>query len=137
MDGVEHKYVEEVGAMNVFFVIGDEVVTPELSGSILPGITRKSCVELLKSWGYNVSERKLSVDELIQANKDGKLKEAFGTGTAAVISPIGELKIGDVVIKFNDGKIGEISQKLYDNLTGIQYGKLEDTHNWMTEVCKG
>ena len=123
--------------MNVFFVIGDEVVTPELSGSILPGITRKSCVELLKSWGYNVSERKLSVDELIQANKDGKLKEAFGTGTAAVISPIGELKIGDVVIKFNDGKIGEISQKLYDNLTGIQYGKLEDTHNWMTEVCKG
>lgn len=137
LDGVEHKYVEEVGAMNVFFVIGDEVVTPELSGSILPGITRKSCVELLKAWGYNVSERKLSVDELIQANKDGKLKEAFGTGTAAVISPIGELKIGDVVIKFNDGKIGDISQKLYDNLTGIQYGKLEDTHNWMTEVCKG
>jgi len=135
LDGVEHKYVEEVGAMNVFFVIGDEIVTPELSGSILPGITRKSCVELLKSWGYKVSERKLSVDELVEANKKGLLKEAFGTGTAAVISPIGELKVDDEIIIFNEGKIGEISQRLYDNLTGIQYGKVEDKFNWMTVVC--
>lgn len=137
MDGVEHKYIEEVGAMNVFFVIGDEVVTPELVGSILPGITRKSSIELLREWGYKVSERRLSIDELKQASKDGKLKEAFGTGTAAVISPIGELKVGDEVMTFNGGKIGEISQKLYDSMTGVQYGRLPDTHKWMDEVCKG
>ncbi|MEF9853700.1 MAG: branched-chain amino acid aminotransferase [Hydrogenoanaerobacterium sp.] len=137
IDGVERKYIEEVGAMNVFFVIGDEVVTPELVGSILPGITRKSAIEILKEWGYKVSERRLSIDELKEAYKNGKLKEAFGTGTAAVISPIGELKIGDTVMRFNDGKIGEISQRLYDTLTGVQYGKLPDTHHWMDEVCKG
>lgn len=136
-DGVEHKYIEEVGAMNVFFVLGDEIVTPELVGSILPGITRKSSIELLRSWGYKVSERRLAVTELVEAYQAGKVKEAFGTGTAAVISPIGELKVGDLVMTFNDNKIGEISQKLYDNLTGIQYGKLPDTHNWMDEVCKG
>lgn len=134
VDGVEHKYIEEVGAMNVFFVLGDEIVTPELVGSILPGITRKSSVELLRSWGYQVSERRISVDELTKAYQAGKVKEAFGTGTAAVISPIGELKVGDLVMTFNGGKIGEISQKLYDNLTGIQYGKLPDTHSWMDEV---
>ena len=134
LDGVEHKYIEEVGAMNVFFVIGDEVVTPELVGSILPGITRKSSIELLRSWGHKVSERRLSVDELVEANKKGLLREAFGTGTAAVISPIGELKVGDLVITFNDGKIGPISQRLYDEMTGIQYGKLADTHHWMVRV---
>lgn len=137
MDGVEHKYIEEVGAMNVFFVIGDEVVTPALVGSILPGITRKSAIEMLGGWGYKVSERRLSVEELVEAYRHGKVKEAFGTGTAAVISPIGELKVGDAVMTFNEGKIGAISQKLYDNLTGIQYGRLPDTHSWMDEVCKG
>ena len=101
--------------MNVFFVIGDEIVTPMLTGSILPGITRKSCIELLKSWGYQVSERRLSVDELLQAGKDGRLKEAFGSGTAAVISPIGELKINEHVLRLSGGKIGPISQKLYDH----------------------
>ncbi|RPF48214.1 branched-chain amino acid aminotransferase [Hydrogenoanaerobacterium saccharovorans] len=136
-DGIEHKYIEEVGAMNVFFVIDDEIVTPELVGSILPGITRKSSIEMLRGWGYKVSERRLSVQELEDAYQAGKVKEAFGTGTAAVISPIGELKVGDYVMTFNDGKIGTISQKLYDNLTGIQYGKLPDTHSWMDEVCKG
>lgn len=136
-DGIEHKYIEEVGAMNVFFVIDDEIVTPELVGSILPGITRKSSIEMLRGWGYKVSERRLSVQELEDAYQAGKVKEAFGTGTAAVISPIGELKVGDYVMTFNDGKIGTISQKLYDNLTGIQYGKLSDTHSWMDEVCKG
>ena len=134
IDGVERKYIEEVGAMNVFFVIGDEVVTPELVGSILPGITRKSVIELLKEWGYKVSERRLSIDELTEAYKNGKVKEAFGTGTAAVISPIGELKIGDTIMSFNGGEIGEVSQKLYDNLTGIQYGRLPDTHKWMDQV---
>lgn len=136
-DGIEHKYIEEVGAMNVFFVIDDEIVTPELVGSILPGITRKSSIEMLRGWGYKVCERRLSVQELEDAYQAGKVKEAFGTGTAAVISPIGELKVGDYVMTFNDGKIGTISQKLYDNLTGIQYGKLPDTHSWMDEVCKG
>ena len=91
LDGVERKYIEEVGTMNVFFVIGDEIITPQLNGSILPGITRKSCVELLKSWGLKVSERRISIQEICDANEKGLLKEAFGTGTAAVISPIGEL----------------------------------------------
>ncbi len=134
LDGVEHKYVSEVGAMNVFFVLGDEVVTPELDGSILAGITRKSVVELLKSWGYRVSERRLSIDELVKAYQDGKLKEAFGTGTAAVISPIGELKYKDLVMEINHNEIGELSQKLYDNLTGIQWGKLPDPFGWSYDV---
>lgn len=135
LDGVEQKYIEEVGAMNVFFVIGDEVVTPQLHGSVLPGITRKSTIELLRDWGYNVSERMLSVDELVEAYKAGRLKEAFGTGTAAVISPMGRLKYGDVDMVINDNKIGEISQKLYDELTGIQWGRIPDTRGWIVKVC--
>lgn len=134
LDGIEKKYVEEVGTMNVFFVIGDEVVTPSLEGSILSGITRRSCIELLKSWGYKVSERKIAIQEIIDANAQGKLVEAFGTGTAAVISPIGELKCDDEVITLNGGKIGEISQRLYDTITKIQYGELEDTFHWTYEV---
>lgn len=134
LDGVERKYVEEVGTMNVFFVIGDEIVTPSLQGSILSGITRMSCIELLKHWGMNVTERRLSVDELVEASKNGQLKEAFGSGTAAVISPIGELRYGDIVMPVNDGKIGEISQKLYDNLTGIQWGKLPDEFGWTVNI---
>ena len=131
LDGVERKYVEEVGAMNVFFKLGDEIVTPALDGSILSGITRKSVVDILKSWGMNVQERMLSIDELVQAYKDGKLEEAWGTGTAAVISPIGELKYGDLVMEINQNQIGPISQKLYDTLTGIQWGKIEDTFGWV------
>ena len=137
LDGVERKYIEEVGAMNVFFVLGDEIVTPMLNGSILPGITRKSTVELLKYWGYKVSERRVSIQELEEAHKNGQFKEAFGTGTAAVISPIGELKYGDFVMELNGGQIGEISQKLYDNLTGIQWGKQEDPFGWSVKVCEG
>ena len=135
LDGVERKYIEEVGAMNVFFVFNDEIVTPELSGSILPGITRASTVELLKSWGMNVVERKLSVDEIEKAYDEGKLVEAFGTGTAAVISPIGELRIGDKVLNINDGEIGYLSQRLYDTLTGIQWGRLDDPFGWVVKVC--
>lgn len=134
LDGVERKYIEEVGTMNVFFVIDDEVITPSLQGSILPGITRMSSIELLKSWGYNVSERKLAIEEVAKAHAEGRLKEAFGTGTAAVISPIGQLKWGDDIMEINHGKIGEISQKLYDNMTGIQWGKLKDTMGWTVEV---
>lgn len=134
LDGIERKYIEEVGTMNVFFVIGDEIVTPELQGSILPGITRMSTIELLKSWGLNVVERKLSIDEVSAAAKNGTLKEAFGTGTAAVISPIGHLKWGDDSMDINNGKIGSISQRLYDTLTGIQWGKIKDTFGWTVEV---
>lgn len=134
LDGVERKYVEEVGTMNVFFVIGDEIITPMLTGSILPGITRKSCIELLRSWGLKVSERRISIQEIYDANKNGQLIEAFGTGTAAVISPIGELCWNDNKITLSGGNIGEISQKLYDELTGIQFCNKPDPFNWMTRV---
>ena len=130
LDGVERKYIEEVGAMNVMFKIDGEIVTPALTGSILPGITRKSCIEVLKSEGYTVSERLLSVDELGEALKNGKLEEAWGCGTAAVVSPIGELCYKDVKYTINGGKIGEVTQHLYDTLTGIQWGKLPDTKGW-------
>lgn len=135
LDGVERKYIEEVGAMNVFFKIGDEIVTPELSGSILPGITRKSVLEVLRSWGLKVSERRLSVDELMKAAQDGTLEEAWGTGTAAVISPIGELKCNATVTTINGNKIGPLSQKLYDTLTDLQWGRSKDTFGWVEPCC--
>ena len=130
LDGVERKYIEEVGAMNVMFKIGDEIVTPMLSGSILPGITRKSCIEVLKNKGYKVSERLLSIDELSAALENGTLKEAWGCGTAAVVSPIGELCYKGVKYPINNGEIGETTQMLYDTLTGIQWGKIEDSYGW-------
>lgn len=134
LDGVERKYIEEVGTMNVFFVIDDEIITPELQGSILPGVTRMSCIDLLKNQGYKVSERRLSIDEVARAADEGRLREAFGSGTAAVISPIGELKWDDKVMTINNGEIGAISQHLYDTLTGIQWGKLPDPYGWTVEV---
>lgn len=134
LDGVERKYIEEVGTMNVFFVIDNEVITPALQGSILGGITRMSCIELLRSWGYKVTERRLSIEEVAQAAKEGRLNEAFGSGTAAVISPIGELKWDDDIMKINDGEIGPISQKLYDGLTAIQWGKAEDKFGWVKKI---
>jgi len=134
LDGIERKYIEEVGTMNVFFKIKGEIVTPALQGSILPGITRKSCIELLKSWGYAVVERKISIGEISDANANGTLEEAFGTGTAAVISPIGELCFEGTNIVINSNKIGEVSQKLYDELTGIQWGKCEDKFGWTHEI---
>ena len=135
LDGVERKYIEEVGAMNVMFKINGTVVTPKLTGSILPGVTRRSCIELLKSWGVPVEERLLSVDELKEAAKNGTLDEAFGCGTAAVVSPIGELFVDDVPYIVNNGKIGTVTQKLYDELTSIQWGKKPDTFGW-TELVK-
>ena len=134
LDGVERKYIEEVGSMNVFFIIGNEVVTPALVGSIPGGITRMSIIELLRSKGYTVNERRISVDELVDAYKNGNLKEAFGTGTAAVISPIGWLKYGDLEMTVNGGQIGETSQMLYDTLTGIQWGRIPDTMGWIQTV---
>ena len=131
LDGVERRYIEEVGAMNVMFRIGDEIVTPLLTGSILPGITRMSCIEALRAEGYRVSERLLSVDELIKALEDGSLIEAWGCGTAAVVSPIGRLAYGDREYVIGDGGIGEVTGKLYDMLTGIQWGKTPDPFGWV------
>ncbi|HZG72933.1 MAG TPA: branched-chain-amino-acid transaminase, partial [Chondromyces sp.] len=134
LDGVERKYIEEVGSMNVFFKINGEVVTPALNGSILEGVTRNSIIQLLKHWGVPVSERRLSIDELYETYKNGELEEAFGTGTAAVISPIGELFWNEEKIVINNGQTGEVSKKLYDTLTGIQRGVIEDPFGWVTEV---
>ena len=135
LDGIEHKYIDEVGAMNVFFVIDGKVITPALSeGSILPGVTRDSCLKLLKSLGYEAEERKLSLEEVIEAYKNGKLNEAFGTGTAAVVSPMGLLDTGDLKMLINNGEIGPVAQKLYDTLTGIQWGKIDDTFGWTVKV---
>lgn len=134
LDGVERRYIEEVGSMNVMFLLGDTVVTPLLTGSVLPGITRKSCIELLKEMGVKVEERLLSVEELSQALKDGTLKEAWGCGTAAVVSPIGELRMGQAHYQVADGGIGRLTQKLYDTLTGIQWGTAPDSHGWTCKV---
>ena len=134
LDGVERKYIEEVGAMNVMFKIDGEIATPKLTGSVLPGITRKSCLEILKEWGYKVSERLISVDELLSAAQSGKLEEAWGTGTAAVVSPIGHLFYKDVDYTVSNNQIGELTQKLYDELTGIQCGTREDTNGLCYKV---
>ena len=134
LDGVERKYIEEVGAMNIFFKIDGKIITPMLNGSILPGITRNSVLELCREWGMDVEERRISVEELLQAQKDGKLEECFGTGTAAVISPVGKLRYKDDVMVIGGGKIGPVSQKIYDTVTGIQLGKLEDKFGWRVVV---
>ena len=134
LDGVHRKYIEEVGAMNVLFKIDGEIVTPPLGGSILPGITRQSCLDLLRSWEMPVSERPLTVDELFEAAENGKLEEAWGSGTAAVISPIGELIWKDKKVIINGGKIGPTTQKLYDTLTGIQWGTVQDPFGWIVNV---
>lgn len=134
LDGVERKYIEEVGAMNIFFKIGGKVVTPMLNGSILPGVTRASCIDLCKRWGMEVEERRVSVDELVQAAKDGTLEECWGSGTAAVISPVGALRYEDTVMEISGCGIGPVSQQLYDTVTGIQTGKLDDEFGWTVTV---
>ena len=136
LDGVEKKYIEEVGAMNIFFKIDGEIITPALHGSILSGITRKSALELCKSWGMKVSEKRITIQEVAEAYDNGKLEEVFGTGTAAVISPIGELKYGDKIMTLNNGEIGPVSHMLYETLTGIQWGKTEDTFGWTVPVVE-
>ncbi len=132
LDGVEHKYVEEVGSMNCFFKINGTIYTAPCVGTVLPGVTRMSCIELLKKWGFTVSEERLAVADVMKASKEGHLEEVFGTGTAAVISPVGELRYEGEVAYINDGKIGEITHKLYDTITGIQWGKLPDDMGWTT-----
>ena len=134
LDGVERKYVEEVGTMNVMFKIDNKIVTAPCDGTVLPGVTRDSILQLLTSWGYEVEERHLAIDELMQAGKEGRLEEAFGTGTAAVISPVGELNFKGEITVINDFKTGELTQKLYDTLTGIQWGDVADTYGWTREV---
>lgn len=134
LDGVEKKYIEEVGSMNVFFKVNGKVVTPELSGSILAGITRDSVLHLLREWGITVEERRIGIDELFEAGRRGELEEAFGTGTAAVISPIGWMKWEDREIEISGGKTGALSEKLYNELTGIQRGVFRDPYGWRHAV---
>lgn len=134
LDGVELKYIEEVGSMNIFFVIGDELITPALNGSILPGITRDSVLALGRKWGLKVSERLISIDEVVNAQEAGQLKEIFGSGTAAVISPVGELNYDGRIFTVGDGSVGPLSQKLYKAITEIQYGTTEDTMGWVEHV---
>lgn len=134
LDGVHKKYVEEVGSMNAMFVFGDTVVTAPIDGTVLPGVTRDSIIHLLKDWGYKVEERHMPIDELMEGARTGKLTEAFGTGTAAVISPIGELCYKGEKAVINDFKTGELTQKLYDTLTGIQWGTLEDPYGWIVDI---
>lgn len=134
LDGVERKYVEEIGTSNAFFVIGDEVITAPLSGTILPGITRDSVIQLLKGWGMKVSERRLTIQEVFDAQAAGTLREVFASGTAAVISPVGELCWEDHQITINDANIGAISQRLYDDLTSLQTGVATDERGWVVVV---
>ena len=130
LDGIERKYVEEVGTMNLFFLMGEELITPPLEGTILPGVTRDSVIDLARDWGIKISERKLSIDEVFAASRKGTLKEVFGSGTAAVISPVGEIHHEGQKIIVNDNKIGSLAQKLYDEMTGIHYGEKPDKFGW-------
>jgi branched-chain amino acid aminotransferase len=134
LDAAQRRYIEEVGTMNMFFVIENEVITAPLTGSILPGITRDSVIHLVKDWGLKVSEQSLSIDEVIEAAKDGRLSEAFGTGTAAVISPVGQItyKGEDHVVA--GGEMGKISQRLYNEIMAIQYGDKEDPYGWRVRI---
>ncbi len=134
LDGIEQKYIEEVGSMNILFVIDGKLVTPALNGSILPGITRRSCIEFARSIGMEVEEKRISIDEIIEAGKSGRLTEAFGSGTAAVISPVGELKYEDTTLTINENKIGPVARLLYDTITGVQRGVKEDTLGWTIKV---
>jgi branched-chain amino acid aminotransferase len=135
LDGIKHEYVDEVGAMNIMFVIDGEIHTPSLDqGSILEGVTRNSVIQLASDWEIPVNERPIKIAEVIQAHEEGRLQEVFGTGTAAVISPVGLLKYNDKEIVINDMKIGNLAQKFYDTITGIQYGEIEDTHGWNVHI---
>ena len=137
LDGIHKKYVEEVGAMNIMFKIDGKIYTAACDGTVLPGVTRRSIIEVLRDWGYEVIEGKVAIADIMAAGHNGKLEEVFGTGTAAVVSPVKELNMKGESVYINDGKIGPLTQKLYDNLTGIQWGKIEDTKGWITPVCQG
>ena len=134
LDGVEHRWIEEVGTSNIMLKIGDEVITPPLGGTILAGVTRDSALALLKSWGVRVSERRITIDEVVAAADNGTLQEVWATGTAAVISPVGELAYKGRRLVVNDGRIGDLAQKLYDTIVAIQYGEAPDPHGWTRGV---
>jgi len=134
LDGVEQKYVEEVGSMNIMFVIDNELVTPQLNGSILPGVTRDSVLALAQSWGMKTSERLITIDEVFDAHQSGALTEIFGSGTAAVISPVGELKYEEQVITIGQGSAGPVAQRLFDTIMDIQYGRVEDPMGWIEPI---
>jgi branched-chain amino acid aminotransferase len=134
LDGIEQRYVDEVGTSNIFFRIGDELVTPPLTGAILPGVTRNSVMQLAGHWGIKVTERKITIDEVVETAQSGELKEMFATGTAAVISPVGEISYRDRMYRIAGGKVGEWAQKLYDEILGIQYGEKEDIFGWVKQL---
>ena len=134
LDALERKYIEEVGTMNIFFLFKDKLVTPSLGGTVLPGITRRSVIALAKEWGITVEERKISIDELFEAHKNGLLKEIFGAGTAAVISPVGHIHHNGESISLDRKKIGPFAKKMFDAITGVQYGKVPDKHGWVHPV---
>ena len=134
LDGVHRKYIEEVGAMNIFFKINGTVVTPALNGSILPGVTRDFAIQLCKMWGIPVEERQISVDEVIKTAESGEMEECFGTGTAAVVSPVGELRFENEKMPISNNHIGELTQRIYDTITGIQLGRIEGPEGWSVEV---
>ncbi|WP_020402742.1 branched-chain amino acid aminotransferase [Gracilimonas tropica] len=134
LDAKEHKYIEEVGTMNIHFLIGDTLVTPALTGSILPGVTRRSVIALAKEWGLNVEERRITIDELFEAHADGTLKEVFGSGTAAVVSPVGLIHHKGKTITLDREKPGKFAQKCFDAITDIQYGRSEDKFGWVHKV---
>ena len=134
LDGVEQRYVEEVGSMNIFFLLGDELITPELNGSILAGITRDSVIKLARSWGMKVTERQLEIAEVLKAQQQGQLTEVFGTGTAAAISPVKEIKYGDQIITIGDGTAGDFSKKVFKALTDIQYGQTDAPEGWIEPI---
>jgi len=136
LDGVKQRYIEEVGTMNIFINMKDEIVTPKLNGSILPGITRKTVIQLLEEWDMNIVEREITIDEVIEKYESGDLLGVFGSGTAAVISSVGWLTFKDKEMVINNGEPGELAVKLFDEITSIQYGIKEDTHNWLFNVEK-
>ena len=137
LDGVHRKFIDEVGTMNIMIRIGDEVITPPLAGTILDGVTRNSALQLLRDWGLRVSERAISIDEVMQAGRDGTLREIWGTGTAAVVSPVGTLGYQGQDVLINSGQTGEVTQKLYDSIVAIQYGRSNDPHGWTSVVPVG
>ena len=134
LDAIEHSYVEEIGTSNAFFMIGDEVITAPLLGTILPGVTRDSVITLLNKWGVKVREQRLRIGDVVKAAEDGSLREIFASGTAAVISPVGKLVMKDNTLVVGDGGVGELAQKLYDTLYGIQTGAINDDMGWTLEV---
>jgi branched-chain amino acid aminotransferase len=132
---VERRYIEEVGSMNIFFVIDGELVSPALQGSILPGVTRDTVLQLGRMWGLKVAERRIAIDEVLKAQETGKLQEVFGSGTAAVISPVGQIRYADRLITVGDGRVGPLARRFYQAITDIQYGRAEDPNGWVVPVC--